>query len=438
VKPDVPAEVGSPGLLRQAQHGVDKLDRRGGDDRRNHALVEPVETPRDVSRGLDKLDRRGGDDPQVGSRGLDELDQRDGDDPQVGSPGLDKLDQRAGSDQLGAGDRGPGTAEYTAGRAAAARQRAFAAADAAALDGIISVRPRSTVPRPQPVWDDAEVLVHEPVGERYRRLVLASDTIAQTAQAGQFVMITVPPSGGDRILLPRPMAIHRRRPATPGAPATPTTPGTPATPATPGAPGTIELIYGIVGRGTRALAAVPVGAMLQVTGPLGRGFEFAAGTRAALLIGRGVGICGVMGAAEEAARANIRTTMVLSGQHPDQLLGRTDCAELGVRVLEATDHDGSSDLTTLATRLRDHFDSSTPERTPPDVVMVCGAGVLARLAAELGAHWGVPVQASLEAHMACGLGYCHGCAAPVTTDPSVEGPLVCADGPVFDAGIPLV
>ncbi|WEO78616.1 dihydroorotate oxidase electron transfer subunit [Cryobacterium sp. SO2] len=312
------------------------------------------------------------------------------------------------------------TEAYLRGRAAAARQRAFAQADAAALDGLISVRPRAAVPRPQPVWDDAEVLLHEPVAQRYHRLVLASDTIAATAQAGQFMMITVPPHDGDRILLPRPMAIHRRRPATTSR------------------PGTIELIYGVVGRGTRALAAVPVGARLQVTGPLGRGFEFPAATRSALLIGRGVGVCGVMGAAEDAAAAGIRTTMVLSGQRPEQLLGRSDCADLGVRVIEATDDDGSSDLATLGNRLRAEFDGGTPDTTPPDVVMVCGAGVLARLAAELGAHWGVPVQASLEAHMACGLGYCHGCAAPVRTDPSVEGPLVCADGPVFDAAIPIV
>lgn len=309
---------------------------------------------------------------------------------------------------------------YSAGREAAARQRAFAEADAAALDGLISVRPRSAEPRPQPVWDDAEVLVHEPVGERYRRLVLASGTIAATAQAGQFVMVTVPPHAGERILLPRPMAIHRRRPAS----------GNQA--------GTVELIYGVVGRGTRALAAVPVGAHLQLTGPLGRGFEFPPHTRTALLIGRGVGICGVMGAAEDTRAAGIRTTMVLSGQRPSHLLGRDDCAELGVHVIEATDDDGSSDLAVLADRVRAHFDDSTPERTRPDVVMVCGAGVLARLAAELGALWGIPVQASLEAHMACGLGYCHGCAAPVRTDPSVEGPLVCADGPVFDARVPVV
>jgi dihydroorotate dehydrogenase electron transfer subunit len=359
------------------------------------ALVELVETVRDTSPGLDELDRRGEGEPQGGSRGLDELDRRG--------------------------------AAATARRAAAAQARAFAAADERALDGLVSVRPRSAVPRPQPVWDNARVLVHEPVGERYRRLVLASDTIAATAQAGQFVMVTVPPNGGDTILLPRPMAIHRRRLATPARPAS----------ARVAAPGTIELIYGIVGRGTRALAAVPTGARLQLTGPLGRGFEFPAGIRTALLIGRGVGVCGVMGAAEDAAAAGIRTTMVLSGQHPDQLLGRPDCAELGVRMIEATDHDGSSDLVALADRLRTDFDGSSPERTRPEVVMVCGAGVLARLAAELGGYWGVPVQASLEAHMACGLGYCHGCAAPVRTDPSVEGPLVCADGPVFDAAIPV-
>jgi dihydroorotate dehydrogenase electron transfer subunit len=325
----------------------------------------------------------------------------------------------SGRDQRGADGRRRATAECAAGREAAARQRAFAEADERALDGLVSVRPPSAVPRPQPVWDDALVLVHEPVGERYRRLVLAGDTIAATAQAGQFVMLTVPPHGGDRILLPRPMAIHRRRPGTDSR------------------PGTVELIYGVVGRGTRALAAVPVGASLQLTGPLGRGFEFPAGTRSALLIGRGVGICGVMGAAENAAAAGIRTTMVLSGQRPEQLLGRADCAELGVRMLEATDHDGSSDLDTLAARLRATFDGAAAERARPDVVMVCGAGVLARLAAELGAHWGVPVQASLEAHMACGLGYCHGCAAPVSHEPGTEGPLVCSDGPVFDAAIPV-
>ncbi|TFC76974.1 dihydroorotate oxidase electron transfer subunit [Cryobacterium cheniae] len=308
--------------------------------------------------------------------------------------------------------------------AALRRQQAFAAADEAALDGLIAVRPPERRPRPDPVWDDAPVLVHEVVGERYRRLVLATDTIATTALAGQFLMITVPPAEGERILLPRPMAIHRRHPEQ----------------------GTVEVIYGVAGRGTTALADVAVGESLLVTGPLGRGFEFPDAAepdaalptaahprpaRTALMIGRGVGVCAIMGSVEDAARLGIAATVVLSGRSRANLIGPADCAELGARVIPVTDDDGSSALPALGGRLRGLFGSA-----PPDVILVCGAGVLARLAAELGAEWGVPVQVSLEAHMACGLGYCHGCAAPVATDPAVEGPLVCVDGPVFDAVLP--
>ncbi|WP_198411610.1 MULTISPECIES: dihydroorotate oxidase electron transfer subunit [unclassified Cryobacterium] len=303
--------------------------------------------------------------------------------------------------------------------AALRRQQAFAAADEAALDGLIAVRPPERMPRPDPVWDDARVLVHEVVGERYRRLVLATDTIATTALAGQFLMITVPPTGGERILLPRPMAIHRRHPDQ----------------------GTVEVIYGSAGRGTTALTDVLVGESLLVTGPLGRGFEFPDAAlptetgpeapRTALMIGRGVGVCAIMGSVEDAARLGIAATVVLSGRSPANLIGLADCAELGATVIPVTDDDGSSALPALGERLRGLF-----AWAPPDVILACGAGVLARLAADLGAEWGAPVQVSLEAHMACGLGYCHGCAAPVATDPAVEGPLVCVDGPVFDAVLP--
>jgi|GEM_PF-465004 len=293
--------------------------------------------------------------------------------------------------------------------AALRRQQAFAAADEVALEGLIAVRPPERMLRPDPVWDDAPVLVHEVVGERYRRLVLATNTIATTALAGQFLMITVPPKGGERILLPRPMAIHRRHPNQ----------------------GTVEVIYGVAGRGTTALADVVVGESLLVTGPLGRGFEFPQLARTALMVGRGVGVCAIMGSVEDAARLGIAATVVLSGRSRANLIGLDDGAELGATVIPVTDDDGSSALPALGERLRGLF-----AWAPPDVILVCGAGVLARLAAELGAEWGVPVQVSLEAHMACGLGYCHGCAAPVATDPAVEGPLVCVDGPVFDARLP--
>jgi len=46
------------------------------------------------------------------------------------------------------------------------------------------------------------------------------------------------------------------------------------------------------------------------------------------------------------------------------------------------------------------------------------------------------VQVSLEAHMACGLGYCHGCATGTRTADE-ESPLICRDGPVFRLVPPL-
>ncbi len=301
------------------------------------------------------------------------------------------------------------TASDSPTREALRRQQAFAAADEAALEGLISVRPPELAPRPAPVWDDATVLEHTAVGDRYRRLLLATATIARTALAGSFLMITVPPSGGERILLPRPMAIHRRHPHA----------------------GTVEVIYGIAGRGTTALADVAVGESVLVTGPLGRGFDYPPAARTALLIGRGVGVCAIMGSVEDAAAQGIEATVVLSGRSLSDLIGVEDCAELGAAVIAVTDSDGSSAIPALGARLRADFDAR-----PPGVILVCGAGVLARLAAELGAEWGVPVQVSLEAHMACGLGFCHGCAAPVATGAEVEGPLVCVDGPVFDAVLP--
>lgn len=273
----------------------------------------------------------------------------------------------------------------------------------APLDGVISVRPLEAEGA-APTWDSAEVLFHRPYAGRYRRLRLLAPSIARSARAGQFVMVTVDAEDEDpTVLLPRPMAIHRRDI---GA-------------------GMIDLIYNVVGRGTLAMSYIPPGTSRLVTGPLGRGFAVPGSVRRAFLIGRGVGICSVMGVAEDCAAADIEVTALLSARS-EPVLGREDLAELGVSTTVVTDGDGSSDVEVLEHRLLTAFGDS-----PPDYIAVCGSNRLILLASRLARTWGAKVEASIEAHMACGLGYCHGCAAPLTADPSSEGPLVCVDGPVF-------
>ena len=72
---------------------------------------------------------------------------------------------------------------------------------------------------------------------------------------------------------------------------------------------------------------------------------------------------------------------------------------------------------------------------PPDLIVVCGSRRLTRLAGALARRWRSPAQVCVEAHMACGLGYCHCCTAAETLgwvlSDSGEQPLVCASGPVF-------
>ena len=302
------------------------------------------------------------------------------------------------------------------------------------LGDILTVRPPTGRVEADPTWDEAPVLLHEVLDGHYHRLVLHSPSIASRARAGQFVMVSVPSRGGAKILLPRPMAIQRRHPER----------------------GDIEVTFSIAGRGTAELARIEVGQRLLLTGPLGRGFEIPDATSRILVMAHGSGVCAVLGIVEDAAARGIPTLALLSAAMRSAVVGERDCAELGTEAIIVTEDAGSNTIPAIDRLLREHYRTDRPS-----VIMVCGSSALTRAAVALGVDWGIPVQVALEAHMACGLGYCHGCAAPVaassdrassdgatsdrvTSDGAIsdgatsdrEGPLVCRDGPVFDAHVP--
>ncbi|GAB3686867.1 iron-sulfur cluster-binding protein [Saccharopolyspora tripterygii] len=93
-----------------------------------------------------------------------------------------------------------------------------------------------------------------------------------------------------------------------------------------------------------------------------------------------------------------------------------------------TDAEGTSSVSALRERSHRAFDSDRPQQ-----ILTSGSERLTRLAPELAARWHAGAQVSIEAHMACGLGYCHGCAAG-DGGSAHDAPLVCRDGPVFGVG----
>ncbi|MFJ3278457.1 iron-sulfur cluster-binding protein [Streptomyces halstedii] len=273
----------------------------------------------------------------------------------------------------------------------------------AVREAVTPIRPVSGA-RPAPSWHRARVLEHAPVADRYQYLCLEAPTIAATAQAGQFVMLTVARDNQQAPVLPRPMAIYRRDARA----------------------GTVEVVYGVVGDGTRQLTTFRPGERMLVVGPLGQGFALAPAARRILLVGRGIGTCSLTTVAQDLAGTSTEILAVASGRDATSVIGGPLYRGYGARTVhEVTDADGTSDIGTLRGMLTSDLDGD-----PPQQIMTCGSERLAHLCRELGDRWRADVQVSLEAHMACGIGYCHGCATGTRSGPE-ESPLICKDGPVF-------
>jgi len=259
------------------------------------------------------------------------------------------------------------------------------------------------VPRPRPRMLEAAVLEHHHVADRYWSLRLNAPQIAQTAEPGQFVMLTVAQAHESAPVLPRPMAIYT----------------------TDERSGSIEVMYGVVGAGTTRLTSIPTGATITTVGPLGRGFSVHPDTRHILLVGRGIGTCSLTSLAFRAAELGVEVTAVDSARTAHALIADETYRRAGVeRLIQVTDSDGTSAPYAVQSTLSAIADFR------PQQIYTCGSLRLTHLCGALGERWGAEVQVSLEAHMACGLGYCHGCATGTRTADE-ESPLICRDGPVF-------
>jgi dihydroorotate dehydrogenase electron transfer subunit len=167
----------------------------------------------------------------------------------------------------------------------------------------------------------------------------------------------------------------------------------------------LAFLLDIRGPGTRALAAAGA---VEVVGPLGRGFELAAGP--ALLVGGGIG------AAILPWLARLRPdARVLLGFRSE---AHAVCA--GLVHPDATTVIEPELVTEPLARLLPEFEGTVYAGGPDGML-----GAVAALAAE---H-GVGCQLAMEAAMACGFGACHGCAVKIDG----RWKRLCVEGPVVEA-----
>ena len=94
----------------------------------------------------------------------------------------------------------------------------------------------------------AKIIFNKPLNHELYHLGLVCPEIAANIQPGQFLMVRVRQTMDP--LLRRPFAVHRLYPNDP--------------------PGSFEILYKVVGKGTRLLTTIQQGDSLNLLGPLGR------------------------------------------------------------------------------------------------------------------------------------------------------------------------
>lgn len=250
----------------------------------------------------------------------------------------------------------------------------------------------------RPAMENVTVVSNERVAQHVGRVVFEAPRTAAAISPGQFVHLRI--ARGAAFILRRPFSVFRA-----GA-------------------GKLEILYQVVGPGTRALAEAEAGDAMDIIGPLGHGWDVPAGIAHALVVAGGLGI-GPMGMlVDELARRGVASTLAHGAPSAERLLARDVFADVCRRVEVATD-DGSAGRTGFVTDLLDELLVSDT----PDVVYVCGPEAMQRIVAAKAAVAGVPCQVSLERLMACGVGACLSCV--VSTTSGLQR--ACVDGPVFNA-----
>jgi len=247
-----------------------------------------------------------------------------------------------------------------------------------------------------PTHVTAELLATKSVGA-FHHLSLVAPGVGERSRPGSFVAVSV----GDGHLARRAFWIHRVGPMG-------------------GHRAVVEIVVEQRGAGSRALATLPVGARVAVTGPLGRPFALPRGPARCLLVGEGYAASALTTLAERLRERGCGVRLVLGGVDDDHVLeplsARRSVGQVEVAV---------GDLTAAVVR-------ALPES---DVVYAAATEKTHRFVAGAVADLDVSCQVALERPLTCATGLCHGCPVPVVDDEGGAHVVrACVDGPVFRAG----
>lgn len=177
------------------------------------------------------------------------------------------------------------------------------------------------------------------------------------------------------------------------------------------------------GFGSTALFERKKGDLIGLRGPYGKKFTIRKNYKKILIIGGGTGLVPLLRLVSYISKKKIKSTIVMGARTKEEVffekLTRKIIDETGSLLIVCTD-DGSygikgSTVSVMSKLVRDDTF---------DCVYTCGPELMMKGVVELSNQNSLPVQASLERYMKCGIGICGSCC--------LDSSLVCQDGTVFN------
>lgn len=187
----------------------------------------------------------------------------------------------------------------------------------------------------------------------------------------------------------------------------------------------VEVVYRVVGRGTLLLTRLRRGDLLDVFGPLGRGFTI--GLSPALLVGEGSGIASLVYLAERLSQLGVPAQAILAAESRDEIIAEEELGILGLKV--RTVYGRKEEYQERVERLVEEALRGKEALQ----VYGCGSNHLLARVSRVAWKYNTPCQVSLYQNMACGIGACLCCARKFKSNSRVVYRLVCREGPVFNS-----
>ncbi|MDY2729171.1 MAG: dihydroorotate dehydrogenase electron transfer subunit [Clostridium sp.] len=237
-------------------------------------------------------------------------------------------------------------------------------------------------------YKKSKVLYNEKVVDNIYKMV-CEDT--NEIKPGQFYMLKL----NGQTLLPRPISICEKE------------------------DNKITFLYAVVGKGTEEYSKLKEGDYINLTGPLGNGFDLSKDLGKVAIVTGGIGTAPMVEVSKR-LREKYKDAVI------DVYAGFRDEIYLKEELLKYAD---SVNVTTNTGKYgHKGFVTDILKPEEYDTVLCCGPEIMMKKVIEMCKEKNVKIYVSMEKHMACGVGACLVCTCK-TKDGNKR---TCKDGPVFD------